>query len=111
MSSIPLLNTLLNLKLAGSIANAAPPASNEYRAIICLFMSGGNDSFNLLAPYGGASSTNADAYAEYDVSRGNLALEKNVMRQISPDNTPGRIFGVHPAMPNLAARFTAGGQT
>jgi uncharacterized protein (DUF1501 family) len=108
ISSIPLLNTLLNLRLASSIANAAPPAPGEYRAIVCLFLSGGNDSFNMLAPYSGPSSTHADSFAEYQASRGNLALPQEDFHPIQPDNTPGRSFGVHPSMPNLAARFTAG---
>jgi uncharacterized protein (DUF1501 family) len=108
ISSIPLLNTLLNLRLASSIANAAPPASGEFRAIVCLFLSGGNDSFNMLAPYSGPSSTHADSYAEYAASRGNLAIDQVDFHQIHPDNTPGRVFGVHPSMPNLAARFEAG---
>ncbi len=108
VSSIPLLNTLLNLRLASSIANAAPPVVGEYRAIVCLFMSGGNDSFNMLAPYSGASATHANSFTEYQNSRGNLALDLVDFHQISPDNTPGRTFGVHPSMPNLAARFQAG---
>jgi uncharacterized protein (DUF1501 family) len=108
ISSIPLLNTLLNLRLASSIANAAPPAPGEYRAIVCLFLSGGNDSFNMLAPYSGPSSTHANSFAEYTASRGNLALDQQDFHQIHPLNTPGRTFGVHPSMPHLAARFEAG---
>lgn len=108
ISSIPLLNTLLNLQLAGSIANAAPPVDGQYRAIVCLFLSGGNDSFNMLTPLTGPSDTAADAYAEYQASRGNLALSSANLHAIQPLNTPGRTFGVHPAMPNLAARFQAG---
>jgi uncharacterized protein (DUF1501 family) len=41
VSSISVLNTLLNLKLAGSLAAANPPAPNEYRALVCLFLNGG----------------------------------------------------------------------
>lgn len=108
VSSIPILNTLLNLRLAGSIANAAPPAPNEYRAIVCLFLSGGNDSFNMLSPFSGPSSTHANSRTEYENSRGNLALDLEGLHQITPDNTPGRTFAVHPSMPNLAARFQAG---
>jgi uncharacterized protein (DUF1501 family) len=107
ISSIPLLNTLLNLRLASTIANAAPPAAGEYRAVVCLFLSGGNDSFNLLAPHSGPSSTHADSYAEYASSRGNLALAKPDLHEIHPLNTPGRTFGIHPSMPNLAALFEA----
>ena len=113
ISSIPLLNTLINLRLAGSIANAAPPLAGEYRAIVCLFLSGGNDSYNLLTPFSGPSATHADSYQEYANSRGNLALSKDPsssqhLHEIHPLNTPGRTFGVHPSMPHLAARFAAG---
>jgi uncharacterized protein (DUF1501 family) len=108
ISSIPLLNTLLNLRMAGTIANAAPPVEGEYRAIICLFLSGGNDSFNMLAPYSGPSSTHADSYAEYAASRGNLAIPKQEFHQIQPINPSNRAFGVHPSMPNLAALFEDG---
>jgi uncharacterized protein (DUF1501 family) len=108
ISAIPVLNTLLNLRLASSIANAAPPAPGEYRALVCLFLSGGNDSFNLLSPYSGPSSTHANSRTEYENSRGNLALPLASVHQINPLNTPGRTFGVHPSMPNLAARFEAG---
>ena len=113
ISSIPLLNTLINLRLAGSIANAAPPLAGEYRAIVCLFLSGGNDSYNLLTPFSGPSATHADSYQEYANSRGNLTLSKEPssaqhLHEIHPLNTPGRTFGVHPSMPNLAARFAAG---
>ena len=108
VSSIPLLNTLLNLRLASSIANAAPPAPGEYRAIVCLFLSGGNDSYNMLSPYSGPSSTHANSRTEYQNSRGNLALPATGLHEITPLNTPGRTFAVHPSMPKLAARFQAG---
>lgn len=108
MSALPVLNTLLNLRLASCIANAAPPAPGEYRALVCLFQSGGNDSFNVLAPYSGASATNASAFAEYTASRGNLALTQAALHEIHPLNTPSRTFGVHPSMPQLAALFEAG---
>ncbi len=108
ISAIPILNTLLNLRLAGSIANAAPPAPGEYRALVCLFQSGGNDSFNLLTPRSGPSAIHANSFTEYTASRGNLALPLAQLHQINPLNTPGRTFGVHPSMPQLAARFEAG---
>jgi uncharacterized protein (DUF1501 family) len=108
VSAIPVLNTLLNLRLASSIANAAPPVAGEYRALVCLFLSGGNDSFNMLSPYSGPSSTHANSRTEYENSRGNLALPLEDLHEIHPSNTPGRTFGVHPSMPKLAARFEAG---
>lgn len=50
VSSIPVLNTLLNLSLAEKISAVTAPSNGEYRALVCLFLSGGNDSFNMLVP-------------------------------------------------------------
>ncbi|RYD45062.1 MAG: DUF1501 domain-containing protein, partial [Verrucomicrobiaceae bacterium] len=87
---------------------AEPPVATEYRAVVCLFLAGGNDSFNLLVPHTGASDTHDDAYAEYAESRGALALPKGSLLRINPLNTPHRSFGVHPSMPRLAELFDQG---
>ena len=52
-------------------AQAAPP---DYKALVCVFMLGGNDGHNLLVP------TGASAYAAYRAARAGLAL---------PDGTAG----------------------
>jgi uncharacterized protein (DUF1501 family) len=110
VSSIPILNTILNLRLAQDVAAVTAPASGEYRALVCLFLGGGNDSFNMLAPFSGPSSTASDSYAEYSASRSNLALQKssNELIEINPLNTPGRTFGVHYGMPEVANLFEIG---
>ncbi|MCW1923010.1 DUF1501 domain-containing protein [Luteolibacter arcticus] len=93
---------------AGVARAAVPPDAGEYRAVVCLFLSGGNDSFNLLVPHSGPSATHEDAYAEFAESRGALALAKEALLPIEPRNLPGRGFGVHPAMPRLAEMFARG---
>ncbi len=102
IGSISVLNTLLNLRLAGHLAAENGPGANGYRAVVCLFFSGGNDSFNVLTPWSGSE------FAEYTASRADLALGQENLIRIHPDNTPGRTFAVNSAMPNLAARFDAG---
>ncbi len=111
MSALPLLNTLLNLRLMQGVAAAdTPPASGEYRALVCILLAGGNDSFNMLAPFSGPSPPVLDSYAEYKTSRSNLALLKtaNELIEVHPTNTPGRTFGVHHLMPDLATLFETG---
>jgi uncharacterized protein (DUF1501 family) len=102
VGSVPVLNTLLNLRLAGGLAAETGGAEGGYRALVCLFLSGGNDSFNMLAPFGGPE------HAEYAASRADLALGQAGLAEVHPDNTPGRTFGVHAGMPGLAALFDAG---
>lgn len=101
VTALPVLSTLLNLKLAGTVAAQAPGAG--YRAIVCLFLNGGNDSFNMLAPRG-----HDGGYAEYSAIRQDLALPQNALRPINPLDYSGPQLGVHPGMPELQALFEAG---
>ncbi|MEM8997402.1 MAG: hypothetical protein AAGF23_21640 [Acidobacteriota bacterium] len=56
-----LFSSLINLRAAGALArpgtvvpSAAPLPGDDYRALVCLFLAGGNDSFNMLVPRGAA---------------------------------------------------------
>ena len=97
VSSIPILSTLLNLKLAQDVAAVTAPAAGEYRALVCLFLSGGNDSFNMLVP------RDPSAYATYQSSRSNLALTPAQLIDIHPISLPN--FAVHGGMPEVANLF------
>lgn len=105
ISSLPILNTLLNLKLASSLA-AVPPPDSEYRALVCIFLNGGCDSFNLLAPRG--SSATSPEYLEYASVRQDLALPYGSLLPITPDNNPGLGLGLHPGVSGLQTLFEAG---
>lgn len=101
MSALPLLNTLLNLRLMQGVAAAdTPPATGEYRALVCILLAGGNDSFNMLVP------REASAYATYQTSRSNLALTPAQLININPIGLPQ--YGVHYLMPELANLFETG---
>ncbi|MDB6072463.1 MAG: hypothetical protein JWO89_103, partial [Verrucomicrobiaceae bacterium] len=102
MSSLPVLNTMLNLKMAGNIAAASAPNTTEYRALVCLFFSGGMDSFNVLVPRSSAE------YEEYKTVRGTLALAKNSLLPLTPTLSPGVDLGLHPALTNLKTLFDGG---
>jgi len=84
------------------IARAA--ATDEYRALVCIFLYGGNDSNNLLIPYEPAEHT------RYTRARSNLALARDSLLPISPSNTGGIRYGLHPDMAGLAGLFNAGAQ-
>ncbi|MBI5426565.1 MAG: DUF1501 domain-containing protein [Opitutae bacterium] len=94
------LSTLLSLRLANSLA--AQTAPSDYKALVCLFLAGGNDSFNMLVP------TTAAEYAAYSTVRGNLALAKDTLLEITPSNLGGRTLGIHPSMTEVRDLFTQG---
>ncbi|OQX02330.1 MAG: hypothetical protein BWK73_43090 [Thiothrix lacustris] len=55
-------------------AAATAPGFSDYKALVCVFLKGGNDSFNMLLPIGGDAKT---GYAAYAATRGSLAITNN----------------------------------
>ncbi|MCH9005971.1 MAG: DUF1501 domain-containing protein [Proteobacteria bacterium] len=77
---------------------------DDYRALVCVFLHGGNDSFNMVVP-----NTTAE-YNAYAASRQNLAVPQNDLLAINPVSlAPGsEAFGFHPAMTSMRALFESG---
>ncbi len=74
----------------------------DYKALVCLFMFGGNDSYNMLVP-----SSNAE-YNVYAQSRQNLAIAQGDLLPITPA-IPGSVdYGLHPSMAGLQTLFNTG---
>ncbi|MEO1617654.1 MAG: DUF1501 domain-containing protein [Planctomycetota bacterium] len=104
MTNTSLMATLLNLQATKAMM-AAETNPTGYKAIVCLFLTGGNDSYNMLAPYDGNESSGE--YGDYFLARGGvddgtpatdggLALDRSTMIPIAgPDS---RTFGLHPGM-------------
>jgi len=70
------------------------------RALVCIMLDGGNDSFNMLVP------TSKAAYEEYKGSRSNLALSKEQLLPLADfTDHKGRTFGVHHSMPEVQQLF------
>ena len=100
------------LKLAGMAAatelfpwgwTEAMAASNEdYKALICVFLLGGNDGNNMIVPY------DIDSYAGYSSIRAALALPRNSLLPVSPPSQSGKSFGLHPALQNLLPLWQQG---
>jgi uncharacterized protein (DUF1501 family) len=107
----------LNLTAMGS---AAAQSANDYRAIVCLFLYGGNDAFNTVLP------TDAASWQAYTATRnqapdpiallapgtavnagaaaGSPARLGGVL-PILPARNQGRTFALHPLMGNLRTLF------
>ncbi len=79
-----------------------PAPFTDYRALVCVFLFGGNDSFNMLVPRSGAE------YNAYAASRQNLAIDQAVLLPINPLTPDGAAYGLHPSMPGLQQKFESG---
>ena len=97
MSSVPIMNTLLNLQLAQRAAGQGSPA--DYRTVVCLFLNGGMDSFNWLVPRDSAR------HAVYSTTRGNLALTTSQLLSLNQDGGDGQLYGLHPSCTGLQELF------
>ena len=83
--------------LGGSLLRvgaASAASASEYRALVCVLLAGGNDSFNMLVP-------NDDVgYANYAAVRSDLALPRSSLLALAGSDAIGQALAVHPSMPS-----------
>jgi uncharacterized protein (DUF1501 family) len=98
------LSALGALNMARVAAAAEVPA--DYRAMICIFLYGGNDSYNCVVP-----SDPDDGHAIYATARQGLTVPREDLLPL-PDaahqDPQGRSFGLNPDMGDLKAVYDAG---
>jgi uncharacterized protein (DUF1501 family) len=100
------------LRHAGALAGSAAlsqmgllsvraASTDDYKALVCIFLVGGNDSNNMLVPI------DSTGYANYAQVRSILALPQ---AQLLPLQESGGVlrYGLHPALPGLQSLWTAG---
>ncbi len=91
--------------MVGNLMQAAYAAGpyNDYRALVCVFLFGGNDSHNMIIPLNPGIGGEYDKYA---IGRGNLAIPSANAIPVNA-GISGRSFGFHPSMTGLANIFNA----
>src|SRR5258708_17131170 len=73
---------------------------NDYKALVCIFLGGGNDSNNLIIP------TITSEYNSYAAIRTPvLAIPQGSILPISPLNSDGHSYGFHPCCGQLQNLF------
>jgi uncharacterized protein (DUF1501 family) len=78
------------------LVSALAQGTTGYRALVCIFMFGGNDSNNMLVP-------TDSRYAQYLQARSVLALPQS---QLLPLQINGQsTYGLHPSMPDMQGYF------
>ena len=102
-------STIRDLRLINSVM-AAPtgPTPTDYRALVCLFLSGGNDSNNWIVP------TDTTTFNNYTSIRGNLALPQSSLLTLRTgpggsdpayQDADGHNYGFHPNCGELQTLF------
>ena len=77
-----------------------PQAASDYRALVCVFLNGGNDGNNMF--------TSLDQYTAYSNARNaaGLAIPQASFLPVSP--VSGGLYGFHPSMPEMQDLFNQG---
>jgi uncharacterized protein (DUF1501 family) len=105
------LPTALNL---AAIGEAAAFNATGYKALVCVFLNGGNDNWNTVVPYDNASYDRYSAIRGGGAGRtaGGVALGQADMAStlLTPTTAlaGARQFALHPSMTGLAGLFNAG---
>jgi len=102
LGSTTLFSSLINLKSMANLVSTNAFGGDDYRALVCVMLRGGNDSYNMLIPRSDAE------YNEYAQVRTNQAIPQNEILPISPLTNDGRDFGLHPSMTGLQQLFENG---
>jgi uncharacterized protein (DUF1501 family) len=108
LGTTALTNCIRDLRFINSAVAQSISTIIDYKALICIFLQGGNDSNNLVVP------TISSEWQNYSTIRtpvlaipnsdgsGATAIALNNLTQ------DGHTYGMHPAAPELAALFNAG---
>ena len=96
LSTVPLGGSLL------AAAAASAQTANDYKALVCIDLSGGNDQSNTVVPISNSG------YASYQAARPTLALPRNNILALNPTDHTGDAVGLHPSLAPLKPLFDSG---
>lgn len=97
IGSTSLLATHGKLQLIQSAMAATDYSGlSDHKSLVCVFLFGGNDSYNMLVPY------EQSAYQQYSDARSDMALTRNTLLALK-----GNQHAFHPSMPDLKTLYDA----
>jgi uncharacterized protein (DUF1501 family) len=83
------------------LVNALAQTSQDYKALVCVFLFGGNDANNLIVPLSSSD------YANYAKIRASLALPQGQLLPVAPKSLSVP-YGFHPKLTEVQAMFNQG---
>ena len=96
-ASLAAAGNALGLRPFGAL-NALAQTAGDYKALVCVFLYGGNDANNMLIPF------DTKGYANYSAIRGPLAIAQNQLLPLTP--LPN--FALNPNLPDIQGLFNSG---
>lgn len=81
--------------------NALATSGSGYQALVCIFMTGGNDGHNTVIPI----NTAQQGFGLYQNARATMGLPQ---ASLLPINNGGDVYGLHPQLTEIQALYNAG---
>jgi len=98
--SVSTVGTLGALGKLGQM-NALAAGGSGYQALVCIFLSGGNDGHNTVIPI----STEQQSFSLYQSVRGAMGLAQS---SLLPINNGSDVYGLHPSLPEIQSLYNSG---
>ena len=108
VGSTGILSALAQLRVIAAVAGSSSAlrsaaVATDYKALVCLYLEGGNDGTNILIP------SDVGGYAAYAKARSILAVEQKSLLPVSLRSfSDGHSYALHPSMPELQRLFGQG---
>ena len=104
LTGAAMLASLDKFNLVNAMVQEQTDIASDYKALVCIFLSGGSDGNNMVIPYDDYSNPVGGTTNGYDNVRtsSGLAVPKSALLKITPSNTSGVAYGFHP---NLSPEF------
>jgi uncharacterized protein (DUF1501 family) len=100
VGTLGVASAVAQLQLMSSLVEAQ--SNEDYKAIVCVFLAGGNDGNNMIIP------TTPSLYDRYATGRSVLTINRNSLQPLNFPDSSGITYGLHPNMPGLRSIFNQG---
>lgn len=100
--------TLEKIAIAASDRSNSNAGGGDYKALVCVFFSGGNDANNTIIPI--HNDANVSGYADYSNGRATqgLALAQNTLLPIAVPRIGSLMYGMHPSFGTVTGGINPG---
>ena len=100
LTAAAVVNSLDRLSLVNAMVNQQPAVASDYKALVCVFLSGGSDCNNMVIPYDNYTDPLGGSTSGYDNVRtaSGLAVPRTALSgtKITPANSGGVAYALHP---------------
>jgi uncharacterized protein (DUF1501 family) len=108
-----MVSSLDKFSLVNAMVNQQEDIASDYKALVCIFMSGGTDGNNMIIPFDEYTNPTGGSTNGYDNVRtaSGLAIPKTALTntKITPSNTSGIAYALHPNLSPEANNTAAPG--